>query len=158
MSETSGFLEAEPLLHGWRGGGLRKAPGHSQPTRRQWGTVTLPTVGKAKRAPSSWAALPGDLPGEPGAYLSRDQRPRAPNFSEATLLSESKEVESHRLFLPSPSLISQTQVLFWARRLQPLANAARAAPPSVLGVRSVPGTDLKKKRRWLGQSLTDTEH
>lgn len=72
MSETSGFLEAESLLHGGAGGGgrVRKAHGHSQPTtRRQWGTVTLPTVGKTKRAPSSWAALPG----EPGAWMSRDQ-------------------------------------------------------------------------------------
>lgn len=85
MSETSGFLEAEPLLHGWWGGELRKAPGHSQPTRRQWGTVTLPTAEKTKRAPSSWVALPGDLPGEPGVYLSRDQRPGAPNFSGAKL-------------------------------------------------------------------------
>lgn len=84
MSETSGFLEAEPLLHGWRGGGLRKAPGHSQPTRRQWGTVTL-LASSTKRAPSSWAALPGDLPGESGAYLSRDQRPGAPNFSGTKL-------------------------------------------------------------------------
>lgn len=59
---------------------------------------------------------------------------------------------------PSLSLISRAQVLSWARRLQPLANATIAAPPSVLRVRSVPGTDLKKKRWWLGQSLTETRN
>jgi hypothetical protein len=156
LSETNQFHDAQPLLDGGSGE-LRKAPGHSQPAaRRQWGIVTLPEKGKTKRASSSWAALPG----EPGPWISRDQKSGAPNFSGAKSprdipkrTNRSEKLQSDSLS-PVPVSQAQLQVSFWARRLHP--NAARAAPPMALGGKIC--TRDKSKRGsvcGLGQSLTE---
>lgn len=128
LGETSRFLEAEPLLGGR---GTEKGPRAQQSTtRRQWGTVTLPTVEKTSAHQA--LGLLSQVSQEPGCLGTKDlARPTFQGRSPGDTPERTEGCGKPPAASPSPALVSAPSLLLGAA-LSP--SSRRSQSSATLGV------------------------